>query len=102
MKLHTPSLESPYPRVAAYRDSAAMRRGIHAILCHHDRLHAASAPLWECALVAGKKAYGLMFHVEGPRSLKPSAVWVAEEHRVVFFDTQGQRFHEQRLSESPG
>jgi hypothetical protein len=44
---------------------------------------------------------GLIFHVEGPRLLRTSAVWSAEDDRVIFYDSTGQRFHEVRLSESP-
>jgi hypothetical protein len=42
-----------------------------------------------------------MFHVEGPRLLKTSAVWAGDEHRILFYDSTGARFSEVTLSEGP-
>ena len=44
---------------------------------------------------------GLIFHVEGPRLLRTSAVWSADDDRIIFYDSTGTRFTEVRLSESP-
>jgi hypothetical protein len=43
----------------------------------------------------------MLFHVEGPRLLKTSAVWAGDEHRIMFYDSLGLKFDEVRLSESP-
>jgi len=42
-----------------------------------------------------------MFHVEGPRLLKTSAVWAGDEHRILFYDSVGTKFSEVKLSEGP-
>jgi hypothetical protein len=39
--------------------------------------------------------------VAGPRLFKTYAVWAGEEHRILFYDANGARFHEVRLSEAP-
>ena len=33
--------------------------------------------------------------------LKTYAIWVCEEHRILFYDSTGLRFAETRLSDSP-
>jgi hypothetical protein len=42
-----------------------------------------------------------VFHVEGPRLLRTSAVWSADEDRILFYDSNGVRFRDVKLSESP-
>ena len=43
----------------------------------------------------------VVFHVEGPRLLRTSAVWSADDDRVIFYDSTGTRFREVKLSEGP-
>ena len=44
---------------------------------------------------------GLFFQVQGPRLVKTYAVWAGEEDRILFYDSNGQRFAEVRLSKAP-
>ncbi len=74
---------------------------IHAVLCDKDALDPAQAPLFRTALRRGGRVCGLVFHVEGPRLLRTSAVWSADDARVIFYDSSGLRFQEVELSESP-
>ena len=74
---------------------------VHRALCDRDALDPAQAPLFRTPLVKGGRACGVIFHVEGPRRLRTSAVWAADAGRVIFYDTTGARFREVRLSESP-
>ena len=52
-------------------------------------------------LVKKGKPCGTMFNVEGPRLLRTSAVWAADEGRILFYDSTGQRALEVKLGESP-
>ena len=52
-------------------------------------------------MVRNGKVCGLMFHVEGPRLLRTSAVWAADENRILFYDSTGGRARDVRLTESP-
>jgi len=61
----------------------------------------AESSLFRTPLRRGGRACGLVFHVEGPRLLRTSAVWSADDDRIIFYDSTGVRFHENRLSESP-
>jgi hypothetical protein len=42
---------------------------------------------------------GFVFHVEGPRLLRTSAVWAAEDGRLVFYDSTGQKVQAVTLPE---
>ncbi len=83
---------------AAVEDLAAF---VHQVLCDKDALDPAQTPMFRTPLRKAGRACGLIFHVEGPRLLRTSAVWSADDDRVIFYDSCGQRFREVRLSESP-
>ena len=71
------------------------------MLCDKDALDPAQAPLFSTPLRRGGRTCGLVFHVEGPRLLRSSAVWSADADRIIFYDSTGVRFRDVRLSESP-
>ena len=75
---------------------------VHEELCRLDQLDPAQSPLRKTPLVRRGKACGVVFHVEGPRLLRTSAVWSADEGRVIVYDSTGRRVREVKLSESPG
>ncbi|MBA4064607.1 MAG: hypothetical protein C0501_13015 [Isosphaera sp.] len=74
---------------------------VHRTLCGRDGLDPAQTPLFRTPLRKAGRACGVVFHVEGPRQLRTSAVWAADADRVIFYDSAGARFGEVRLSESP-
>jgi hypothetical protein len=83
---------------AAMEDLAAM---VHQMLCDKDALDPDQTPLFRTPLRKGHRVCGIVFHVEGPRLMRTSAVWSADDDRVIFYDSAGLRFQEVRLSESP-
>jgi len=74
---------------------------IHRTLCDADALDPEQAPLFRSTLSRAGKPCGIAFHVEGPRLLKTAAVWAADDHRIIFYDSTGLRRRVVRLSESP-
>jgi hypothetical protein len=70
-------------------------------LCAHDRLDPPTTPFFAAEIRRGGRLCGFLYHIEGPRQMKNSAVWSEEEHRILFYDSIGTRFHEVRLSDSP-
>jgi len=78
-----------------------LRHYVHATLCELDHLDAGQSPLKQWPLLKKGKACGTMFNVEGPRLLRTSAVWAADEGRILFYDSTGQRALEVKLGESP-
>ncbi len=83
---------------AALEDLAAF---VHRVLCERDVLDPAHTPMFRTPLRKAGRICGMVYHVEGPRLLRNSAVWSAEDERVIFYDSCGVRFHEVHLSESP-
>ena len=83
---------------AAVLDLAAF---VHQVLCDKDALDPAQTPMFRTPLRKAGRACGLIFHVEGPRLLRTSAVWSADDDRIIFYDSTGTRFREVKLSESP-
>jgi ABC-type branched-subunit amino acid transport system substrate-binding protein len=78
----------------------ALRGHVHAVLCRHDQLDPAQAPLHEELLTRAGQPCGLVFHVRGPRGLQACAIWAGEEGRVLFYDSAGQRFAQTSLAEA--
>ena len=74
---------------------------VHQTLCERDALDPAQSPLFQTPLLKPGRICGLVFHVEGPRLLRTSAVWSTDHDRIIFYDSSGTRFKEVRLSESP-
>lgn len=52
-------------------------------------------------MIRNGRPWGYLFHIEGPRLLKASAVWASDADAVVFYDTNGQKVKEVRLTEAP-
>jgi hypothetical protein len=70
-------------------------------LCEQDALDPEQTPFFRSVVRRGGAPCGVVFHVEGPRLLRTSAVWAADSDRIVFYNSTGQRTHEVRLSEAP-
>lgn len=70
-------------------------------LCDRDALDPSVTPFVRTKLLRAGKPWGFVFHVEGPRSLRTSAVWSEPEERIVFYGSTGERTKSVALSESP-
>jgi len=90
-----------FSSVVAVATREALCDFVKRVLCDYDRLDLGQTPFFVAPITRTGRGCGLMFHVEGPRLLKTSAIWVGDEHRILFYDSQGLRFHEAKLSESP-
>jgi hypothetical protein len=78
-----------------------LRNYVRQTLCDRDRLDAAQAHLRQALVKRRGRPCGLFFQVQGPRLLRTYAVWAGDEHRILFYDSTGDRFAETRLSEDP-
>jgi hypothetical protein len=79
----------------------ALTAFVHATLCQLDHLDPAQTPLRAVPLTRGGKPCGVVFHVEGPRLLRTSAVWSADESRVIFYNSTGERVREVKVCDAP-
>jgi len=80
---------------------AELRQFVLEVLCAKDNLDPSQTPLHQARVVRREKPCGMFFQVHGPRMLKNYAIWVSDEGRILFYDCNGVRFAETRLSESP-
>ncbi len=78
-----------------------LRQYVLHTLCERDRLDPDQATLRQALVRRGSRPCGLFFQVQGPRLLRTYAVWAGEEHRILFYDSTGERFAEARLSDAP-
>lgn len=78
-----------------------LRTHVLQVLCGHDRLDAGQTPLGQAVIRRRGRPCGLFFQVQGPRQVRAYAVWAGEEDRILFYDSNGTRFAETRLSEGP-
>jgi hypothetical protein len=69
---------------------------VRAALCEQDALDPSQTPFFRTLVRRGGRPWGVVYHAEGPRQLRTSAVWAAGEDRIVFYDSTGQRVREVR------
>jgi hypothetical protein len=79
----------------------ALRTHVLKTLCEHDQLDPAQTPMLQAIIKRSGRACGLYFVVQGPRLVKTYAVWAGEEHRILFYDSNNNRFAETRLCDAP-
>jgi hypothetical protein len=79
----------------------ALRQHVHQTLCAHDQLDPGQTPLHQAVIMRAGRPCGLFFQAQGPRLVKTYAIWAGEEDRILFYDSNGQRFAEVRLSDAP-
>lgn len=78
-----------------------LRQHVREVLCEHDQFDVEQTPLFQGVLTRSSRPCGLYFQVQGPRLVRTSAIWAGEEGRILFYDAQGRRFGQTRLSEGP-
>src|SRR4051794_7368582 len=84
--VHGVCMSSAVVAFDAVEDLAAF---VHQVLCDKDALDPNQTPLFRTPLKKAGRACGLIFHVEGPRLLRTSAVWSSDADRVIFYDSTG-------------
>ena len=74
-----------------------LRAFIHRTLCEKENLLADQYVLTELPLSRRQRQCGLQFTLQGPRSLRLGAIWVADFNTVYFYDARGARYLKFRL-----
>lgn len=87
--------------VASLPTFESLRAHVQSVLCEHDHLDPEQTPVQQSLITRSGRPCGLFFQVQGPRMVRAYAVWAGEEGRVLFYDAQGTRFAQTRLSEGP-
>src|SRR5262245_58062873 len=86
------------PAVVGFSSVEELAAFVHAALCEKDTLDPRQTPLFRTPLRKAGRNCGLVFHVEGPRLLRTSAVWSTDDDRVIFYDSTGVRFRDVALA----
>lgn len=89
------------PTVFSTTSYAELERFIHQALCEHERFDPDQTVLKLSPLRRCEQVVGVLLRVEGSRLYRSHAVWAEREHRVLFYNSAGQRFGEVKLAESP-
>lgn len=87
--------------VACLPKLEALRAYVRDVLCKQEHLDPEQSPFFQAVLTRSGRVCGMTFTVQGPRRVHADAIWAGEENRVLFYDSQGRRFGETRLSEAP-
>ena len=78
-----------------------LREYVSRTLCQHDQLELGAFRITERLLVRGGRPCGIFFCLDGPRSLKVTAVWETERNTILFYNSTGERFHRTQLTLAP-
>lgn len=65
---------------------------VHEVLCQKENLLEEMFTTRIAVLMRGGAPCGRQFTLQGPRCVKLSAVWAADQNVVYFYDTRGQRY----------
>ncbi len=74
-----------------------LRDFVHASLCEQENLLANQFQTRVFELNKQGSSCGLQFHLQGPRSVKLSAIWASQQNVVYFYDAKGERYGKVRL-----
>lgn len=74
-----------------------LRRFVKWTLCRREHLDPTQFTMNEVPLVRAGRRCGVSFRLRGPRAVTLVAIWVADEKRLLFYDSAGTRFHVEQL-----
>ena len=89
------------PDVAALPTLTDLCKYVLLALCHHDNLDPTQTALMQSLITRHGRPCGLFFQAQGPRLLRNYAIWAGEENRILYYNCNGERVAETRLSEAP-
>ena len=76
-----------------------LRTFVHKTLCGRENILEDQFGLTETALIRNGGDCGLHFCLQGPRSVRLEAIWVADRNMIYFYDARGMRFLKIQLLE---
>ncbi|MEZ6051904.1 MAG: hypothetical protein R3C02_11025 [Planctomycetaceae bacterium] len=74
-----------------------LKNFVHLSLCERENLLADQFQTRVFELSQQGNSCGLQFHLQGPRSIKLSAIWASHQNVIYFYDTKGERYGKVRL-----
>lgn len=78
-----------------------LRQFVNETLCDHEQLEVGAFGTSERILVRGDRPCGILFCLHGPRSVRVTAIWETDQNTVLFYGSNGERFHKTQLISAP-
>jgi hypothetical protein len=78
-----------------------LRDYVNQTICQYYGLQVDAFRLTERPLYRGGRYCGVCFCLHGPRAVKFIAIWETERNRVLFYGSNGERFHKAQLPAAP-
>ena len=88
-------------RFQQFDDLRELKDYIYHTLCDHCQLQIGAFPMTRRVLTRGGEPCAVYFCVHGPRATKFTAIWETERNRILFYDSDGERFQKTELTEAP-
>lgn len=83
----------PEPAVPAEPSTLEeLRLFVHYRLCARENLLEDQFTTADSPIVRGGQSCGLQFQLQGPRSVRLSAVWTSDRNEVYLYDAAGERY----------
>ncbi len=80
---------------------ADLRDYVYFTLCERESLEPGCFTMTERVLLRGGRPCGIYFSLDGPRSVKFTAIWETERDTILFYNSGGERYLRTRLGQSP-
>ncbi len=78
-----------------------LRTYVHSTICEQNELQVGAFNITERILVRGERPCGIFFCLNGPRSVKLTAIWETDRNTVLFYSSSGERVCKTQLVPAP-
>ena len=78
-----------------------LRTYVHSTICQQNELQVGAFHITERILVRGERPCGIFFCLNGPRSVKLTAIWETDRNTVLFYSSSGERVCKTTLVQAP-
>ena len=78
-----------------------LRTFVHFTICQQNELQVGAFNITERILVRGERPCGIFFCLNGPRSVKLTAIWETDRNTVLFYSSSGERVCKTQLVQAP-
>jgi hypothetical protein len=77
---------------------ADLRQYVYSTLCSHHDLLIGAFSMTERILVRNGQPCGIYFCLNGPRSVRLTAIWETERNTILFYGTSGEKVAKTQLA----
>ena len=78
-----------------------LRTYVHSTICQQNELQVGAFDITERILFRGERPCGIFFCLNGPRSVKLTAIWETDRNTVLFYSSSGERVCKTQLVQAP-